>query len=152
MRTRKEGRSGAEKKGRLHRLWEGDVDRILLMVLTGHKQLHGKAWESRALADSVGPQAVVLAQSDIRVDLEYRSWPRSHVFPSKMQVGFNKHMSRRHLGHTEKVIKTPTLAYKAQAHALLARGIVQTRGACYLTDLGLRNVCKWEKGLVEAGL
>lgn len=46
-------------------------------------------------------------------------------------------MYRRHLGHTEKVIKTSTLAYKTQAHALIARSIVQIRGACYLTDLDL---------------
>jgi hypothetical protein len=61
-------------------------------------------------------------------------------------------MYQSRLGHTEKVIKTSTLAYKTQAHALIARGIVQTRGARYLTDLDLWNVCKWEECLVEAGL
>lgn len=46
-------------------------------------------------------------------------------------------MYQNRLGHTEKVIKTSALAYKTQAHALIARGIVQTRGARYLTDLDL---------------
>ena len=49
-------------------------------------------------------------------------------------------ISKTHLqmsGHTEKVIKTLALAYKTQAHALIAIGIVQTRGVCYVTDLVL---------------
>ena len=40
--SRKERGGGEGKgKGRLHQLWEGDVDRVLLMILTGDKELPG---------------------------------------------------------------------------------------------------------------
>ena len=58
------------------------------MVFTGNEGLCGQAWESCTLADSVHPKAVVVAQWDVRVNLENGSWPESHVFPSKKHVGF----------------------------------------------------------------
>lgn len=54
--------AGTKRAGRLHLLWKRDVDRILLMVLTGDEEPPGQAWEFCALADGVCPQAVVVAQ------------------------------------------------------------------------------------------
>jgi len=127
------------------------------MVFAGDEQLPGQALDFRALADGVSPQAVVLAQLNFCVDFENRSWLRRHVGPyesaTKPRVGFNK-VPRKHLRKepTEEVIEMPTLAHEAQAHALLARGVVQIGGVCDLADLGLGDICKWEESLVEAGL
>lgn len=74
-----------EGKLRLDRLWEGDVDRILFMVLTGDKEFVEYTIDFSALADCVGPQAVVFAQSGARVDFENRSWPGSHILSCKMR-------------------------------------------------------------------
>lgn len=35
------GRGEGEGEGSLHRLWNGDVDRILFMILAGDKELPG---------------------------------------------------------------------------------------------------------------
>jgi hypothetical protein len=36
-----EGKGKGKEKGRLHQLLEGDVDHVLLMILTGDKELPG---------------------------------------------------------------------------------------------------------------